>query len=116
MCQQLGVCICQFLFHKLIIFCSASAVQTIVQLMGEENILEYHGPEMYGKEWTLEIARDVLHTWQRAFVQVLSHLANHRPNAAISGAVVIESFLGCRLQFSCVCLVGIKLSILAASI
>ena len=54
--------------------CRAEALQSIVQLMGEENIFSYYRNTFKTNriDWDLAKARQVLHTWQRACVQVRS--------------------------------------------
>ena len=53
-------------------FFRAEALQSIVQLMGEKEVYDYHREtyRVQNIEWTQEKARSVLNAWQRQFTQV----------------------------------------------
>ena len=48
------------------------AYQTVLQLMGEEALFSYWDQTIKtsGTEWNVDVARQVLETWQRKFVSV----------------------------------------------
>jgi len=60
----LGVCVC-----------SAEALQSLLQLLGEKDLYDYHRDtyKVHGVDWTVDKARQVLDAWRRKFTQVSLH-------------------------------------------
>lgn len=54
--------------------CSAAALQSVVMLMGVNNLYNYHQDRYWrgegSYEWNVDIAREVLETWQKNFTKV----------------------------------------------
>ena len=52
--------------------CSARAIQSIIQLTGEDNLYDMYWDDVktIRMDWNRETAAEVIQTWQRAFVDV----------------------------------------------
>lgn len=57
----------------------ASALQSIVQLMGEQEMFDYyqHTYKVHNLDWNVDKARLVLEAWQRKFSKRLQHFSDH---------------------------------------
>ena len=51
---------------------SAEALQTLLQLLGEKDLYDYHRDtyKVHGIDWTVDKASRVLDAWRRKFTQV----------------------------------------------
>ena len=57
--------------------CSARAIQSIIQLTGEDNLYDMYWDDVktIRMDWNRETAAEVIQTWQRAFVDVSTQLS-----------------------------------------
>jgi len=73
-----------FTFSQIDIVSRAESLQSIIQLMGEKDLYDYHSGtyKVNGIGWSQEKATQIITAWQRSFTQVpyLTHFHILTPN------------------------------------